>query len=97
MEAPTVCDCNLCKLSRRIKAERINMTDETLSIVRELWNRLEEASIELCQSEVATKERQLDKNMKLIKSGLSGNTTSGNVKRAFDLYNKLKDTRRNEE
>jgi hypothetical protein len=37
------CQCDLCDLARRIKAEKAIMSDDTLEIIRELWARMEEA------------------------------------------------------
>lgn len=46
-----MCDCDICQLSRRISAEKPNMTPETLSIVRHLWNLWEAAETDLCMSQ----------------------------------------------
>lgn len=45
-----MCNCDMCKLARRITAEKPNMTPETLQIVRELWNLWEAAETDLCMS-----------------------------------------------
>lgn len=45
-----MCDCEMCKLSRRISAEKPKMTPETLKIVTELWNLWEDAATELAMT-----------------------------------------------